>query len=315
MAQRRTSRWVTAIMLGSVAAGPSRRWCIMGARGRRTTRSTVRCDMRFFWQRESPEAEQTPEPAIATQTIVNEKDGTELVFIPGGEFLSGDEQEGPLQTIHLDEFYIGKYLVTNEQYRRFVDDTGHREPRSTPGDVPRSDSIVRDVPRSDGFKPWEEADYNKPQQPVVCVSWRDAEAYCKWAGGRLPTEAEWEYAARGGKQFEYATSTGELSHDLANYRWKSSLPVGSFPPNPLGLYDMSGNVWEWCEDHWHGSYDGAPNDGRAWIDEDVEEGADRVIRGSSWNRYDYNSRCACRHDWEPDDRDHGLGFRLALAPG
>jgi len=126
--------------------------------------------------------------------------------------------------------------VTFEQYDRFCEETGRRKP--------------------------DDRGWGRGRRPVINVSWNDAKAFAKWLSRktgrtfRLPTEAEWEYACRsGGKKVKYATSTGRLSHDLANYdgtggrdRWKYISPVGSFAPNSLGLYDMSGNVWEWCED-------------------------------------------------------------------
>jgi len=245
-----------------------------------------------------------PEDPKPGDTFSNPIDGTELVFIPAGEFTMGDddserENEKPAHRVKVSGFWLGKYEVTHEQYGKFMKATGHPEPEY-----------------------WDDSDFNQSEQPVVGMDWHDAVAYCKWAGGRLPTEAEWEYAARGGKQYEYGTATGKLSHDSANYvgvegkdKWElQPAPVGNFPANPFGLYDICGNVWEWCEDHWHDDYDGAPDDGRAWLDEDAEEGAPRVVRGGGWGDNARDCRCAYRSYGGPGSRFHVLGFRLVLAP-
>ena len=129
-------------------------------------------------------------------------------------------------------FYMDKYEVANAQYRKFVQATGHRAPTY-----------------------WDDDDFNQPNQPVVGVSWHDATAYAKWVGKRLPTEKEWEWAARGslvGK--EYPWGDQEPSSSRANYGSKVGKPtaVGSYPANGYGLYDMAGNVYEWCQD-WYDS--------------------------------------------------------------
>ncbi|MDP7000175.1 MAG: SUMF1/EgtB/PvdO family nonheme iron enzyme, partial [Candidatus Poribacteria bacterium] len=135
-------------------------------------------------------------------------------------------------------FYMDKYEVTNAQYRKFVQATGHRAPRY-----------------------WDDDDFNQPNQPVVGVSWHDATAYAKWVGKRLPTEKEWEWAARAEKEWEWAARGGlkgkkypwgnqEPSASRANYGNKVGKPtaVGNYPANGYGLHDMAGNVWEWCQD-------------------------------------------------------------------
>ncbi len=170
------------------------------------------------------------------------KDGAPMVLIPAGEFQMGsnygDGDEKPVHTVYLDAFYIDKYEVTNAQYKKFMDATGYKAPEY-----------------------WNDPDLNKPDHPVVGVSWYDAVAYAEWAGKRLPTEAEWEKAARGGlvgKRYPWGDS---ISHDDANYdgtggkdRWEYTSPVGSFAPNGYGLYDMAGNVWEWCSDWYYRFY-------------------------------------------------------------
>ena len=171
------------------------------------------------------------------------------------------------------------------------------------------------------------------QRPVENVSWEDAVAFCEQLNGllprdgnthaRLPTEAEWEYACRAGTRSalysgEPLTSeTGACSNldELAWYDENSkgqTHPVGEKTPNDWGLYDMLGNVWEWCQDEWHGSYEGAPKDGSAWYSEDGE-GRYRVYRGGSWANGARFCRCAYRYYWPPDGRNFSVGFRLVLA--
>jgi eukaryotic-like serine/threonine-protein kinase len=160
---------------------------------------------------------------------------------------------------------------------------------------------------------WDDRRFNQPEHPVVGVDWSEARAFCMWAGGRLPTEAEWEYACRAGTITEY--SFGDDPAELGDYGWYSdnsggqTQPVGAKKPNAWGLCDMHGNVWEWCEDAWHGSYQGAPTDGTAW----TGEGSDRVYRGGSWANVARGCRCACRDYWDPGLRSFHLGFRLVLA--
>jgi len=234
-----------------------------------------------------------PTDPQAGQTFTNPTDGSELVFVPGGTFTMGGAEKFDGKPIHdqqVEGFWLGKHEVTNGQYRRFVKATGHRAPKS-----------------------WNDSRFNQPKHPVG-VDWHDAVTYCKWAGGRLPTEAEWEYAARGGKQHEYGTATGERNHDLANTlgvdgkdKWEFNSPVGSFPPNPFGLYDMCGNRWEWCSSL-DKPYPYKADDGR----EDLRRRGRRVLRGgASHNDSDYFGRCALRYTQFPDDEAASTGIRLA----
>jgi formylglycine-generating enzyme required for sulfatase activity len=148
---------------------------------------------------------------------------------------------------------------------------------------------------------------------MVGVSWEDARAYASWAGLRLPTEAEWEYACRAGTPTRF--HSGDSQADLKLVGWHDANsegrlhPVGEKAPNGFGLYDMHGNVWEWVEDDWHDTYDKAPSDGRSWIDD--PRGTRRVMRGGSWYDVGRICRSAARYGYAPDARDVDVGFRLA----
>jgi formylglycine-generating enzyme required for sulfatase activity len=197
---------------------------------------------------------------------------TELVFVPGGQFVMAG------QSITVSDFGIGKYPVTQELWETIMgkNNNGSR--------------------------------FKDPHRPVEKVSWYEAQSFLnkltetlQLPGGfgyRLPSEAEWEYAARGGNQsqdYEYAGN-----NDLDKVGWHignshgESKSVGLKLPNELGLHDMSGNVWEWCEDQWHADLSQAPNDGSAWVDS--PEGTSRVLRGGGW----YFHARACRSNYRID---------------
>jgi formylglycine-generating enzyme required for sulfatase activity len=170
------------------------------------------------------------------------------------------------------------------------------------------------------------------QLPVVNVSWREAMAFCQRLCLRtgknytLPSEAQWEYACRAGTTtpFHFGAT---ISTELANYDGRQAYadgPVGeyrqqttdvaSFPANAWGLHDMHGNVREWCVDHWHANYVGAPEDDRPWLQEDAPEDTMRLLRGGSWNRYPRNCRSAYRGGSHPDNRSDNWGFRVCCLP-
>jgi formylglycine-generating enzyme required for sulfatase activity len=241
-----------------------------------------------------------------------EKDGSTVIKIPAGTFTmgssDGDADEKPVHQVELGEYYIDKYEVTNRQYKQFCDATG----RSYPEDPSYFTSM------SGYFR-------NYPDYPVVNVSWNDAAAYCTWAGKRLPTEAEWEKAARGTDSRKYPWGNGEPDAGgfyRANWGegsdrsvWKRdgyeySSPVGSYErgASPCGCLDMAGNVWEWCSDWYDGSYYGRsprsnPNG--------PSSGSSRVIRGGSWDSGAWDLRCSDRGGDAPSDRIIFLGFRCA----
>jgi formylglycine-generating enzyme required for sulfatase activity len=228
-----------------------------------------------------------------------------MVIVPPGKFRmgdiqgSGDADEQPVHLVRIPRpFAMGRYAVTFDEYDLFA--------------------------RAMGRTPPDDEGWGGSRRPVIYVSWEDAVAYTKWLSEqtgkryRLPTEAEWEYAVRAGTETAYWWGD-EVRKNRANCancgsEWdnKQTAPVGSFAPNPWGLYDTVGNVWEWVQDCWHESYEGAPGDGsKVW---EAEGGGDctlRVIRGGSWFDVPWGVRSAFR-DWDkPDNRHDKLGFRLA----
>jgi formylglycine-generating enzyme required for sulfatase activity/serine/threonine protein kinase len=220
------------------------------------------------------------------------KAGIAWVSIPGGTFTmgSGNGDEGPRHQVTVGTFQMAKTLVTNKQYKACVEAGACTLPSSYVGG---------------------------DDQPVVNVDWSQAKTFSKWVGGRLPSEAEWEYAARSaGKDWEYpwgneaATCERAVISEGGNGCGRNSTwPVCSKPKGNTkqGLCDMAGNVWEWVQDWYHGSYNGAPTDGSAWED----TGSGRVYRGGSWNFDAGFARSAYRNNFDPADRYGFLGFRPA----
>ena len=223
----------------------------------------------------------------------------EMVKLSGGSFLMGSESGGaserPVRRVSIKPFAIGKYEVLGFQYRAFETATGRSG-----------------------------AEYWGDNAPVVNVSWEDAQAYIEWLNGRtglryrLPTEAEWEYAVRAGSTTEY--HFGDDEHYLYRYAHYAHygelggpIKAGSLRPNEWGLYDMLGNVWEWVEDCWHGNYEGAPSDGRAWTSSHGGDCDRAVVRGGGWINGAGTLRSAYRNRLDRTFRDGGnglLGFRL-----
>ncbi|MBI5058618.1 SUMF1/EgtB/PvdO family nonheme iron enzyme [candidate division KSB1 bacterium] len=225
------------------------------------------------------------------------------VPVPAGPYSMGatyQDESQPIHTVNLPLFYMDIYEVTNTQYKAFCDATSRAYP-------PDPGFYVPDYFTNQAYSTY----------PVVNVEWYDAVAYATWAGKRLPTEAEWERAAKGSvdnRQWPWGdtwvAANANIEGNLADgYTYTS--PAGNYPNgiSPAGCYDMAGNVWEWCEDDYHLSYNGAPTDGSAWIND--PRGSYRVIRGFSWNGPNTLARCACRYENNPADRDWAIGFRCA----
>jgi formylglycine-generating enzyme required for sulfatase activity len=223
-----------------------------------------------------------------------------LLPIPSGTFVMGSPKaeegrticESPAHRVVVSAFHLGRFPVTNEEYRLFLE--------------------ANPLMAKPSF--WKDGAFNQPRQPVVGVTFDDVQLYCRWAGLRLPSEAEWEYACRARTVGRF--HSGDTEEDLQRAAWYSRIAerrlhdVGEKERNAFGLYDMHGNVWEWCEDDWHDTYCGAPDDGRAWID--AERCDTRVLRGGSWfgNHSDY-LRSASRRPGATDFGQFNVGFRCA----
>ena len=212
--------------------------------------------------------------------------------------------ESPVREVYLDAFRIARYPVTVDQYRLFVENDGY------------SETSYWDA---GGFGQFGEPDgWNEqlqhPNWPVTGVSWYEAMAYCRWTGHRLPTEAQWERAARGtdGRWFPWGNQPADenrlnCADDDFKPRVGHATPVGVYPSgaSPDGLYDMPGNVWEWCAD-WYGKYD--PDESANPTG--PKEAARRVVRGGGWLDLSRYCRCSYRDHDDPDDRGDFLGFRV-----
>jgi formylglycine-generating enzyme required for sulfatase activity len=235
----------------------------------------------------------------------------EMVAIPEGTFLMGSPQdekdsyddERPQHEVNVPTFFMGKYPITQTQWRA----------------IAATAKIDIDLETNP-------SEFKGDELPVESVNWYQATEFCKRLSRetkreyRLPSEAEWEYACRAGTTTPFyfgETITGELANYNTNktyveeYR-NETTPVGQFPPNAFGLYDMYGNVWEWCADTWHDNYDGAPTDGSAWI----ENGDDNrsPLRGGAWYTFPYRCRSAHRNiDARRYSRSFLYGFRVVCS--
>jgi sulfatase modifying factor 1 len=236
-------------------------------------------------------------PAQALQGTGSE-DLSGFVLIPAGEFLmgcdSGQDNEKPVHRVLVDAFLLAACQITNAEYARFLGDTGAGPPPF-----------------------WHDQNFNSPEQPAVAVSWFEAVRYCEWLSlgndrnFRLPTEAEWERAARGGRQdalFPWGAAPPESLPGYAG-RWKTGPePVGRGDANGFGLFNMCDNVHEWCSDWFDAGYYAVSPERNP---RGPEAGGRRASRGGSWRHHIKISRCATRSSIPPDFQYADYGFRVA----
>jgi formylglycine-generating enzyme required for sulfatase activity len=277
----------------------------------------------------------------------------DLVPLAGGTFTMGTDDpsgypsdgEGPPHAVELDPFSIGRHAITNDQFAAFVAATGHRSTAEQFGNAFVFGGLLPDEfpdTRAVAAAPWWRevlgADWRHPEgpqsdvstrgeHPVVHVSWLDASAFCEWSGTRLPTEAEWEYAARGGLDgvhFRWGSDRepdGEHrmkvflgafpDRDTGDDGWVGTCPVGTFPANGFGLHEMTGNVWEWCQDWFDaGYYARSPRANPQGPD----NGPARIMRGGSYlchESYCWRYRVDARSANTIDSTTGNCGFRVA----
>ena len=253
------------------------------------------------------------EPVVS----INEKDGAEMVYVPAGEFLMGSEEaeaysdESPEHTVYLDAYWIYKHEVTNEQYAAFLNEMGNQTKVSVTW--LDASSTYTNIHESGGE--WT-ADSGYEDHPVVQVTWYGAQAYCEWAGGGLPTEAQWEKAARGEDGQTYPWGEASPNCDLAQYGDCSggTKPVGSYPngASMYGALDMAGNVWEWVAD-WYDAdyYENSPSQNPTG----PASGTYRVLRGGSWLNNGGFLRASLRVRNYPGNSSSIIGFRCVPSLG
>ena len=240
---------------------------------------------------------------------------------------SADEasDERPVHRVHLSEFFIGRFPVTHDEYARFISVTGYpapsiqRLPLIASGE---QDALFRELAAR---YVWDNVDppSGHGSHPVVLIRHDDASAYCRWFSTvtgrpvRLPSEAEWERAAQGGvtgARYPWGDTEPDSSHccyllDPSLKHQRGTRPTGTYPPNPYGLYDMAGNVWEWVSDWYGADYYGA---GDMRDPRGPDRGDMRIVRGGSWVTDDPKMlRCACRQSVPPDTYAYSIGFRIA----
>jgi formylglycine-generating enzyme required for sulfatase activity len=294
-----------------------------------------------------------------------------MIWIPPGRFWMGSpkteperaETEGPQHLVQLPGFFMGQTPITQGQWRavaRWQPPKGRgweRELDPEPSCFQPESEEKRSVPIRVGTFAFLEGETSTDQRPVEWVSWLDAMEFCRRLNSRLgaeagrtytlPSEAQWEYACRAGTTTPFAfgeTLTSEVANYDASQIYENgtkgkvreqTTPVGMFPANAWGLHDMHGNVWEWCLDDWHDSYEGAPEDGSAWLLQgpgldrgkgkgrqgneiksggEGKETGDRLLRGGSWGVHPRGCRSAARGLFAPDDANDGVGFRVVCLP-
>lgn len=300
------------------------------------------------------------DPALDTTSLPGEQREemlSRMIALPGGTFLMGTDNptgfpqdgEGPVRPVSLQPFSIDRYPVTNDLFRQFITATGYRTEAERFGwsfvfwsHVPK-EKFAEMVEDTVAATPWwckvPGAKWDAPagpgsslaglgNHPVVHVSWNDAMAFCKWSGQRLPTEAEWEYAARGGLEQKLYPWGDKLrpggehrcniwqgdfpNHDTADDGFAGTCPVDAFPPNGFGLYSITGNTWEWCADWFDAEFHRTASRNNP---KGPPQGVGRVMKGGSFlchksycNRY----RVAARSSNTPDSATANIGFRCAL---
>jgi formylglycine-generating enzyme required for sulfatase activity len=246
--------------------------------------------------------------------VTADKAGIQWVRIPGGGFMMGTgdlSETKPVHQVTVKSFQLAKTLVTFGQYNKCVEAGACAPAHVSDGTCFIYDGSIW----KQGNLP---ASFQGVDQPAVCIDWEQAKAFSAWIGGRLPSEAEWEYAARSaGKDWKYPWGNEEATCERAvidneggmDCGREATWPVCSKPKgnSKQGLCDMAGNAWEWVQDWYHGSYDGAPADGSAWED----TGSSRVGRGGSWYSVVGLARSADRYGGDPGMRGCRLGFRPA----
>ncbi len=257
-----------------------------------------------------------------------------LRWVPGGEFRMGDlngtgqEDERPVRTVQVTDFWMMHTEVTVDMFRKYVAETGY--------EIPAGCGYFEDGWQTGEDLSWESPGFNQgPDHPVTCVSWEDAMAFSLWVSLEtgldfsLPTEAQWEYAARAatGSAFSHGSDPGELCEHangadqraLADYPgfdvntcddgYTRTAPAGSYPANAWGLHDMTGNVWEWVADCWPSDYASAPRDGTAFLGGACER---RGYRGGAYGDVPFFLRVSLRNRGYPGERRDDVGFRLVL---
>jgi formylglycine-generating enzyme required for sulfatase activity len=245
-----------------------------------------------------------------------ENGNDEMVLIPAGEFRIGsdlgNENETPINTVYLDSYYIDRYEVTNREYAAFLNAVGKTDDVDVHWFIDLESRYCR-IKHVDGKY---QVQQGYEHHPVLTVSWSGADAYAKWHGKRLPTEVEWEKAARGGIEGKEYPWGDTASHAHANYEgtdgmdsWLFTAPVGSFEPNGYGLYDMSGNAGEWCADLYDSD---AYKPAHLRTPEKSNLSPNRVVRGGSWATDAPYLRCAFRTASDPSWMHGTIGFRCAM---
>jgi sulfatase modifying factor 1 len=254
-----------------------------------------------------------------------------LARIPSGDFLMGaadaEDDERPVHRVFVNEFLIGRFPVTDDEYARFVRATGY------PAPAIRGLPLIAGGGRDSGFREqaapyvWEndQPPAGHGSHPVVLVLYDDALAYCKWLSEeinrvfRLPTEAEWEKAARAGIDGQRYPWGNDIDASRCNYltdpavkNQRGTRPTGTYPPNAYGLYDMCGNIWEWVSDWYSAEYYGS---GDMQDPRGPDNGNMRIVRGGSWVNDDVTMlRTAYRHKVPPDTYAYSVGFRIVCNP-